>query len=642
MTGFQDKIQLIWNIAELLRGDYKQSEYGKVIIPFTVLKRIDSVLAPTKAKVLAKAEKAKKDKPLADIVFNRIAGHSFHNKSRYDFNSLKADPNHLASNLKNYINGFSGNVRAIFSDSFEFTTQIEKLDDANLLFQVFSEFSKPDLDLHPDRVSNLEMGYIFEELIRRFSEQSNETAGEHFTPREVIRLMVNILFNDDTKALTKGGVIRSLYDPACGTGGMLSVAEEYFRELNHGAQLEVFGQELNPESYGICLSDMLLTGHSSDHIAFGNSFTNDGHTAKHFDYMLSNPPFGVEWKKYEKAIRDEHAKLGHDGRFGAGLPRVSDGSLLFLQHMISKMKHTEGGSRLAIVFNASPMFTGGAGSGESNIRKWIIENDWLEAVIALPDQLFYNTGIFTYIWVLSTRKAKERKGKIQLINATGFVEKMPKSLGNKRNRISESQIGEITRIYGDFRAGEFCKIVDNDDFGYRRVTVERPLRMKFQITPERVKALKDRGNCAYITLEKLVSSKVYNDRNEFMAMLKAAFKKEGPACSKTVLRQLIYALGEQDESAPPVLDEDGKPEADSSLRDYESVPKKESVKTYFEREVKPFVPDAWVDWESEVIGYEIPFTRHFYKYKPLRPLAEIDSDIAKVEAEILDLLKKDA
>ena len=464
----------IWAVADLLRGDYKQAEYGRVILPLTVLRRLDSVLAPTKAAVLAEYPRTQSLPPeMADMVLNQKSGLTFHNHSPFDFERLISDPNNVAANLRHYINGFSPNAREIL-EHFEFDHHITKLDSANLLFMVLKKFQ--EIDLHPATVKPLGMGYIFEELIRKFAESSNETAGEHFTPREVIRLMVNLLFLQDREILTKKGIVKTIYDPACGTGGMLSVAEEYLHELNDEARLESFGQELNPESYAICKADMLIKGHRADNIKLGNSFTQDQLSDAKFDYVLSNPPFGVEWKKAQKFITQEHEKLGHAGRFGAGLPRISDGSLLFLQHMASKMKNTAEGTRLAIVFNGSPLFSGAAGSGESEIRRWLLERDMLEGIVALPDQLFYNTGITTYIWIVTNRKAAERKGKVQLLNAVNFFQKMPRSLGSKRNFITESQLADITRLYGNFQEGEFCKIFPNKAFGYRRLTVERPLR----------------------------------------------------------------------------------------------------------------------------------------------------------------------
>ncbi|WP_276497905.1 type I restriction-modification system subunit M [Pontibacter litorisediminis] len=474
MINFREYANFIWSVADLLRGDYKQAEYGKVILPFTILRRLDCVLEKTKPNVLSRFESLKHS-PVQNIdpILNAEAKLNFHNRSKYDFEKLVADPNNLAANLRNYITGFSEGGREIM-EYFKFEEQVNRLEEADLLFLVTKRFQ--EIDLHPQKISSMEMGYIFEELIRKFAEISNETAGEHFTPREVIRLMVNLLFLNDREILTQEGIVKTLYDVCAGTGGMLSVAEEYLKELNPKARLEVFGQELNPESYAICKADMLIKGQTPTNIKLGNSLSNDGLEYNRFDYCLTNPPFGVEWKKAEKQIKDEHQKKGFGGRFGAGLPRISDGSLLFLQHLVSKMKQNEEGSRIGIVFNGSPLFSGGAGSGESEIRRWIIENDLLEAIIALPDQLFYNTGIATYIWMLTNRKQKERRGKVQLVNAVGFYEKMPKSLGNKRNEISPEQIADITQIYGDFTEGEHCKIFNNADFGYSRITIERPLR----------------------------------------------------------------------------------------------------------------------------------------------------------------------
>lgn len=564
----------IWSIADLLRGDYKQAEYGKIILPFTMLRRLDCVLEKTKIKVLEKYKSVKKlNEEAMETVLNKVAGYNFHNRSKFDFKKLIADPNNLAMNLRNYINGFSTDAREII-EKFKFDGQITYLDQQDLLFLVVERFAK--IDLHPKGVSSMEMGYVFEELIRKFAEMSNETAGEHFTPREVIRLMVNLLFTNDRDILSKKGIVKTLYDCACGTGGMLSIAEEYLNELNPDARLEVFGQELNDESYAICKSDMMIKGQKAVNIKFGNSFTHDGFPDEKFDYMLANPPFGVEWKKVRKEVKKEHEKKGYGGRFGAGLPRISDGSFLFLQHMISKMKPTDGGSRLAIVFNGSPLFTGSAGSGESEIRRWIIENDMLEAVVALPDQLFYNTGILTYFWVVTNRKAPKRKGKVQLVNAVSFFKKMSRSLGNKRNEISEQDIEGITKIYGNFRQGKYCKIFNNSDFGYSRITVERPL---------------------------IVNGKVVTDKK-------------------------------------------GNPKPDTKLRDYENIPLKkgktesslEDIQEYMEKEVLPHVPDAWVDHKKTKVGYEVNFTKYFYVYKPLRPLAEIRADILALEKETDGLL----
>jgi type I restriction enzyme M protein len=664
LARHSEQTALIWSIAELLRGDYKQSEYGRVILPFVVLRRLDCLLEPRKGEVLkaASAIPAAADEGMREAILNRAAGHGFHNASKFTLALLKADPSNIADNLRAYVNGFSPTVRDVFINRFEFGNQIARLDGANLLYLVVSRFAA--VDLHPDRVSNLAMGYVFEELIRRFAEQSNETAGEHFTPREVIRLMVNLLLVEDTDALTQPGVIRSLYDPACGTGGMLSVAEEYLRELNPQARLVAFGQELNPESFAVCKSDLLIKGHDASNIAFGNSFTEDGHAGRTVDYAISNPPFGVEWKKVEQTIRDEHEKRGFGGRFGAGLPRVSDGSLLFVQHMISKF-HKEGRpSRLAVVLNGSPLFTGGAGSGESEIRRWIIENDWLEAIVGLPDQLFYNTGISTYVWIITNQKRPERRGKVQLIDATAAFEKMRKSLGNKRNLIPEAATREITRLFGEMVEGETSKILRNEDLGYTRIRVERPLRLNFAITPERIEAVRvstafeglaksrKKGTAGaeeiaagqamqaaiLKALEAAVGAKVWTDRDTFAAHLKAALKATKPPTP--LFNALVMALSERDESAPPVRGRDGTPEPDTDLRDYENVPLTEDIAAYIAREVLPHAPDAWEDEEDRRKGYEIPFTRLFYRYQPPRPLAEIDADLRRLSAEITEMLKE--
>lgn len=564
--NFQERANDIWEIANLLRGHYKQHDYGKIILPFTILRRLDELLEPTKQKVLDRYDENKKQSPeTLERLLNRESKFNFHNRSKFTLKSLIADAANLQANLRNYLNGFSAQAKDIF-DYFDFETQIAKLDDADLLYLVAKEFSsKSYADL-----SSLEMGYVFEHLIRKFAEVSNETAGEHFTPREVIELMVNILFAEDSDSLTIDGVVRTLYDPACGTGGMLSVGDARIHEMNPNAHLELFGQEINPESYAICKSEMLIKGQNPTQIIFGNSFTKDGLEGKTFDYMLSNPPFGVEWKKEKKFITDEHEKQGFAGRFGAGLPRINDGSLLFLLHMISKMKTEDKGSRIGIIFNGSPLFNGSAGSGESNIRQWIIEKDYLEAIVALPDQLFYNTGISTYLWIVTNKKNKARKGKVQLIDASSFYKEMMRSLGNKRKFITKEQIEEITKEYCKFRESDFCKIFEDKDFGYNRITVERPER-------------DEKGN----------------------------IKKRA-----------------------------GKPIADSSLRDYENIPLKEDIHTYFEREVLPHVPDAWIDESKTKVGYEINFTKYFYKFKPLRSLADIRKDILALEEETDGLIAK--
>ena len=670
MDGSLDRVGFIWSVADLLRGDYKPHEYGRVILPFVLLRRLDCVLAPTKDAVLTEYDRLKDRVQNVDPVLNKIAGQRFHNRSRLDFPKLLADPNQIAGNLRSYLNGFSVQVRDTF-EKFSFDEQITRLDAANLLFHVVSRFR--EIDLHPEKVSNLEMGYVFEELIRRFSEQSNETAGEHFTPREVIRLMVDLLFMQDDQELVHRGIVRTLYDPTCGTGGMLSVAEEYLRELNPGARLQLFGQELNGETYAICQSDMMVKGYDPSNIKCGNSFTQDGFPGQHFDYFLANPPYGVEWKKVEDAIRKEHEQRGYEGRFGAGLPRINDGSFLFLQHMISKWKPVEqGGSRLAIVFNGSPLFTGGPGSGESEIRRWIVEHDWLEAIVALPDQLFYNTGINTYIWVLTNRKSPQRRGKVQLINATSFYQKMRKSLGNKRNEIGRAQIAEIARIYGDFAEGPHCKIFDNADFGYRRITVERPLRLRYELTEATLAAILDDKAVQKFLLSVATGNRldgmgdgesVRRDLGEALRLTASMPATDAEALSKSLDRALaqvglnpppparkafLDGLAVRDEDAPIVRDKKGHPLPDPELRDSEDVPLKDDIDAFFEREVAPHVPDAWInisivdpqDHGVGKVGYEINFNRYFYQYQPPRPLEEIDADLKVLEQEIVQLLRE--
>jgi type I restriction enzyme M protein len=666
MNNFNEKISFIWSVADLLRGPYRPNQYKDVMLPLTVLRRMDCVLEPTKEKVLAKRENLEggKVKNLEPIL-NREAGHDFHNTSRFTFEKLKGDPDNIAANLTQYIKCFSSRASDII-DHFVFDEHIAKLDKANRLYLVVSKFC--EIDLHPDLISNHEMGYIFEELIRRFNEASNEEAGDHFTPREVIRLMVNLIFAPDSDILTTKGIVRTLYDPAAGTGGMLSVSEAYLRELNPDARLEVFGQDYNDQAYAICGSDMMIKGQSLDNIRFGDSFTQDHFYGKVFDYMLANPPFGVEWKPEADAIKRESEEQGYGGRFGAGLPRINDGSFLFLQHMISKMKTTEkGGTRLAIVFNGSPLFTGSAGSGESNIRRWIIENDWLEAIVALPDQLFYNTGISTYFWVVTNRKEKRRKGKIQLVDATSFFSKMRKSLGQKRHEISDEQISEITRLHGDFQEGEFVKIFDNEDFGYHRITVERPLRLNFTVNEERLTRLKEDKKFVNLAtskkrkdtaaaeveiaagkrkqqeildaLETLEGNRLIKNREQFSALMTDAFKRADISIPAALFKAIRMALSERDETADICTDKKGDPEPDSTLRDYENVPLKEDIVVYMNREVLPHVPDAWVDETKTRVGYEINFNRYFYKYVPPRPVEEIEADLRTVEKEIAGMLE---
>lgn len=655
----------IWSVADLLRGDYKQSEYGRVILPLTVIRRLDCVLEATKDAVLKRHRELGGRIQNVEPVLQGIAGQQFYNTSPLTFTRLLDDPNTIADSLSLYIGGFSQAARDVI-EKFDFPIQIERLRRANLLYQVIGRFA--EIDLHPEVVSNIEMGYIYEELIRRFSELSNETAGEHFTPREVIRLMVNLLFIDDEDVLTKPGIVKTLYDPACGTGGMLSVAEDHLRALNPQARLEVFGQELNAETYAVCRSDMILKGQDASHIAYGNSFSDDHHEGKRFDYLLANPPFGVEWKKVEHEIRGEAETKGFDGRFGAGLPRINDGSLLFLQHMISKMKRPqEGGSRLAIVFNGSPLFTGASGSGESEIRRWIIENDWLEAIVALPDQLFYNTGISTYVWVLSNRKEPERQGKVQLIDGRELFVKMRKSLGDKRNELSTEQIDEITRIYGDFAESEQSKIFPNEAFGFMRITVERPLKLRWEITGETIataleaKAIKKLPSDTQSALRELLEdergAKFSTQRRLSSSFKDAMSVLELPAGTQ---KALWSALAVRDEDAPAVTDRHGDPEPDPELRDNENVPLpsvpvtfeedpagrletheyRTAIEDYMHEEVLPYVTDAWVDHCRTKIGYEVPLTRHFYKYVPPRPLKEIDAEIRELEDQIERLLSE--
>jgi len=696
----------IWSICNLLRGPYKRNEYRKVILPLTVLRRFDCLLAPTKAQVLAEhAEIKGKPETVVRSLLEKITKRPFYNLSKLDLPKLLDDPNQLAPNLNAYINGFSKNVREIM-ERFAFDQQIARMAEKNLLYEVIKAFCDPKIDLSfpglTPAQANIQMGYVFEELIRIGAEQSNEEAGEHFTPREVIKLMVNLLLSPE-QDLRKSHVVKTIYDPACGTGGMLSVAERYIRDLNADADPHLFGQDWNDESWAICKADMLIKGEDADNIVLGDTFTRDGFDRdaegkkRTFDYMLANPPFGVEWKQQQKYIEHERDSLGYSGRFGAGTPRINDGSLLFLQHMLAKMRApAEGGSRIGIVFNGSPLFTGDAGSGESNIRQWIIENDWLEAVVALPDQLFYNTGISTYLWVLTNRKESRRKGKVQLIDARRFFVKMPKSLGNKRNKLGDpadrasepDQIADITRIFGSFTDGEtrsfteedpitkqpvarvrvVSKVFDNADFGFHKITVERPLRLNFQATPERIARLEAESGFAKLAtsakkneqarIEEIEAGKrrqdevrnllatfaqahgatLYKERTAFLTALREVDRAAGVRLTAPELKAVLGALGERDETAEICRDRDGHPEPDAELRDTESVPLKESIAEYFQREVLPHVPDAWIDESKTKVGYEIPLNRHFYRYEPPRPLEVIEADIKKLEQEILGLL----
>ncbi|MGW0858390.1 type I restriction-modification system subunit M [Streptomyces sp. NPDC002690] len=686
-----------WSVADLLRGDYRQSDYGKVILPFTVLRRLECVLTPTRDKVAETVARFAGQDIDTDHFLRKASGHAFYNKSPLTLKTIADDPQNMAKNLQAYIGAFSENAIEVL-DKYEFAQQIKKLDAAGLLYKVVGRFT--DLDLRPEIVPNHNMGYIFEELIRRFSEQSNETAGEHFTPREVIKLMVNLLIAPDGDALSLPGAVRTVLDPACGTGGMLSAAEEHIKALNPDATVEVYGQELNPESWAICRSDLMIKEQDPENIAFGNSFSDDGHAREKFDYLLANPPFGVEWKKVKEDVEYEYKNLGDSGRFGAGLPRINDGSLLFLQHMISKMKPVDvkggGGSRIAIVFNGSPLFTGAAGSGESEIRRWILENDWLEAIVALPDQLFYNTGISTYFWILTNRKDAQHKGKVVLLDARDQWVKMRKSLGDKRKELGDgtggkpNHIADITRLYGDAVAAAAdaehpmhgkVKLFGNTEFGYQRITVERPLKLRFELTEETLAAL-----LASKPVQKWAEERFLPREVELAAKAKARrklteeeeerFAKLADAETRVLadalrpllgtewatkseaqiaVRDAMAEAGVQGPTGAPfakalrdtvgVRDPEGEvqtikgePEPDSDLRDYENVPLGEDAEEYLKREVHPHVPDAWIDHTKTKVGYEIPFTRHFYVYEPPRPLAEIDADLKALEAEIQALL----
>ncbi|MCG6202768.1 type I restriction-modification system subunit M [Psychromonas antarctica] len=679
-NNFSSTAAFLWSVADLLRGDFKQSQYGRIILPFTLLRRLECVLETSKPDVLAKYEVVKAMPFEAqDKLLTHAAQLSFYNTSKMDLNHLGETD--VSSNLESYIQSFSPNAREIF-EHFDFFNTIEKLSEADLLYKVAKQFAKTDL--HPDTISNYGMGLVFEELIRRFAESSNETAGEHFTPRDIVRLTTSLVFSNDDDLLTQAGLVRSIYDPTAGTGGFLSSGMEYVRELNEKASLSAFGQELNPESYAICKADMLIKGQKVDNIKLGNTLSNDQLRTDKFDYMLSNPPFGVDWKKIQKFINTEHSEKGFEGRFGAGLPRVSDGSLLFLMHLVNKMRphspenKSEGGSRIGIILNGSPLFTGGAGSGESEIRRYILEHDLLEAIVALPTDMFYNTGIATYVWVLSSQKPARRKGKVQLINASKerakkggrgrsgggesdeevenvFYQAMRKSLGSKRKELTEESIEILVKTYGQFVENDFSKIFDYQAFGYRRITVERPL--KLAIYPrdlQRVESLtednawKNLGeDLQQVVLEALAEFEQdkYLSRDGFLKRLIA--KLNGEKLSAAQQKLIIKHLSEHDDAAE-VCKVKGKVEANPDLRDNENVPLTESVADYFTREVLPHVPDAWIDTkktdekdgEVGIVGYEIPFNRHFYEYVPPRSLKVIDAELDAVSAEIMQLLQE--
>jgi len=699
--NFSSTAAFLWSVADLLRGDFRQSQYGRIILPFTLLRRLECVLENTKPSVLTMYESVK-DKPIEaqDKILTHAAKLSFYNTSKMDLNKLGETG--VAQNLESYVQSFSPNAREIF-EHFDFFNTIDKLEEADLLYIVAKRFGTTDL--HPDVVDNHNMGLVFEELIRRFAESSNDTAGEHFTPRDIVRLTTSLVFCNDDELLTQSGLVRSIYDPTAGTGGFLSSGMEYVHELNDKAALSAFGQELNPESYAICKADMLIKGQKVDNIKLGNTLSDDQLPADKFDYMLSNPPFGVDWKKVQKKINDEHKEKGFEGRFGAGLPRVSDGSLLFLMHLISKMrshnKDQNTGSRIGIILNGSPLFTGGAGSGESEVRRYVLENDLLEAIIALPTDMFYNTGIATYVWVLSNNKSAQRKGKVQLINASKerakkggrgrsggaevkvnsqgeevenvFYQAMRKSLGSKRKELTEESIETIVKTYGQFEANDFSKIFDYQDFGYRRITVERPLKLAFYPRDiSKVKALcadkawhkidKDLQQSILESLatfsegngeEKILSRSSFQKQlNQHVGRASARHNQSIQKVSAVQFKLIAKHLAQQDETAETCLFESGKqkgqPEPNPDLRDNENIPLKQSVQEYFKREVLPHVQDAWIDetkvdskdGEVGIVGYEIPFNRHFYVYQPPRALEKIDADLDVVSADIMKLLQE--
>lgn len=652
-ANVSEKAALIWAIADKLTGVYKPHEYGEVILPLTVIRRFDCILADTKDAVLEKYESVK-NLPMRDVLLRNASGKAFYNTSKFTFERLLDDPDNIEANFRDYLNGFSENVQDILQ-KFKFDGQITTMANKGILYIVIKEFTTPKANLHPDVISNLEMGYIFEEIIRRFSEAHNEDAGQHYTPREVIQLMVNILFYDDNDMLSGNNVAKTIYDPACGTGGMLSVAEEYLHQLNASTELMAFGQELNDQTFAICKADMLIKGNNADFIKDGNTLSDDQFEGQTFDYILSNPPFGREWKN-EKAAVEAEAKRGYAGRFGPGLPAASDGQMLFLLTAISKMKEPkDGGSRIAIIHNGSPLFTGDAGSGPSEIRKYILEHDLLEVIIALPNDIFYNTGIATYIWVLSNKKAgTRREGKVQLINANGLYEKRRKALGNKRNDIQESAIQEITRVYGDFVESEISKIFDNSDFGFTKITVERPLRYNYSTAEERIQRLSEpdvlddmRGFGEYNppyklwqqALRTIDQAKVFDNRTAFYNEVKHAMDLAGLSEYMVDFGIVEQFCREEDDTSEIVLKR-GKPVPSTAKRDTENVPLKEDIQTYFEREVLPFDPDAWIDEKKSKVGYEIPFTRYFYNYEAPKPSAEIMREILAIEAELEGALKE--
>lgn len=655
--GFQDKVSLIWSVADILRGDFKPHEYGQTILPFVVLRRLECALEKTKDKVIAKSQSLEGKINDLETILNKESGHNFYNTSPLSLTKILQDPDKVASNLNSYIRAFSPSASEVL-DKYGFPDKIKKLEEQGLLYQIIGKFA--DLDLSEETVSNEAMGYVFEELLRKFSEMSNETAGEHYTPREVIRLMVNLLFIEDSKALAGQKPIRSIYDPACGTGGMLSIAEEYLHDLNPNIKLNVFGQELNPETWAIARSDLMIKGQDPTRITLGNSLNNeDGHASKQFDYCISNPPYGVDWKKYQEPIEKEHKTKGFDGRYGAGLPRVSDGSFLFIQHMISKMKPVtdkpetkgiiEGGSRIAIILSGSPLFSGQAGSGESEIRRWIIENDLLEGIVAMPDQMFYNTSIGTYIWIISNRKDKKSQGVVRLVDAREFGTKMRKSLGDKRKELTSEAIEQITNLYSNASLKYFdkrVKVMNNEEFGFARLTIERPLRRIWRIDDE---ALLSAPAAIQAKLRKLSGQNFTSEKEAESALLAVGI---GSKDTKAALK----AISTTDPAAKPVQGKKHSFEPDPDLRDYENVSLpfgfiqmnendrakivEKLAESHLLKEIQPYVSDAWVDHNKTKIGYEIPFTRQFYTYTPPRPVAEIRGEIESLEQQIQAMMQE--
>jgi type I restriction enzyme M protein len=678
-------VSFIWGVADLIRDTFKRGKYQDVILPLTVLRRLDAVLAPTKLKVLERKKKFKEKLENLDPQLRQASGFAFYNTSLYDFEKLCGDAPNLAANLRNYIAGFSPNMREVI-EKFDFDNTISKLDESGLLFQVVERFK--NVDLHPDRVPNSMMGTIFEELIRKFNEALDENPGEHFTPRDVVHLMVDLLLAGDEKRIRTSGISVTVCDPCCGSGGMLTIAKEHIqagrfdssgtliqKPINANADVHLFGQEVNPETFAVCKSDLFMKsedGRDAENILFGSTLSNDRHAGRSFDYLIANPPYGKDWKRDQAAVDAEHER-GGVGRFGAGLPRISDGQLLFLQHMLAHMApKKDGGSRVAIIMNGSPLFTGDAGSGESEIRRWILENDWLETLIALPEQLFYNTGIATYVWILTNRKAEKRKGKVQLVDATSFWTPMRKSLGAKRREIPPEKAAEILKLHREFSEGEHVRIYPTTHFGYRKITVERPLRLNFQASPDRIGRLTDQPAFANLVISRKKDAKerrseevegkkkqdairamlgalptdVFKDRRAFLAALEKAKTKARLKTTAAIDKALLAAFSERDETAEICCDDEGHPEADSELRDNENVPLAEPIQSFFDREVKPFVPDAWInksvrdhkDGAVGKVGCEINFNRYFYRYTPPRPLEQIEADIRAIEQDIVRML----